>query len=101
VRAGDHQSYSRVLLPPLIELPHTRHSLTLQLFENIFQAGEGNSGEAAASGELQIDLYFQFNFGGSLEVIPVSAHLERNIAQIGEMKPRVRLELEGESWCSL
>lgn len=34
-------------------------------------------------------------------MIPVSAQLERDVAQIGEMKPRVRLELEGQTWCSL
>lgn len=55
----------------------------------------------AASGELNIDIYFQFNFSGSLDIIPVSAHLERNLAQIGEMKPKVHLEFEEESWCSL
>lgn len=94
VKAGANlNSYSRILLPPLQELPHTRHTVTAKLIDNIFHAAESTNDDAAVAGQLSIDIYFQFNFSGILEVIPVSAHLERNIAQIGEMKPRVRLEL--------
>jgi hypothetical protein len=102
VKAGATlNSYSRILLPPLQQLPHTRHTVTATLIDNIFHAAEDSSEDAAAAGQLSLDIYFQFNFSGSLEVIPVSAHLERNMAQIGEMRPRVRVSLEEQSWCSL
>lgn len=92
--------YSRVLLPPIFELPHVKHQVNAVIYENIFQSDE-NKHEANEAALLNFDIYFQFNFSGVLEIIPVSAHLERNLAQIGEMRPKVKLTFEGQEWHSL
>lgn len=50
---------------------------------------------------VELDLYYRLDFAGKIEIIPISANLERNVAQIGEMKPVLRLGIEGQSWSSL
>ncbi len=47
---------------------------------------------------VQLSLFFLYNFEGHLLVEPISADLERNLAEIGQMSPIVRMFLRDKEY---
>lgn len=90
----------RILLPPIMELPHSRHRVTIILWSNIVTY-DSASKIPQEMAELTLDIYYQLNFKGKIELIPTIADLQRNIAEIGEMKPIIYLQYEKKEWKSL
>lgn len=66
-------AYSRILLPPLLELPHVKHKLNVSLVNKFVESASSDKNYKV--GKLDMELYFQFNFKGAIEIIPVSANL--------------------------
>ena len=74
-----NSGYCRILIPPLIQYPHIRHSIKAQLIR--VKNKTEITGEFLA--ELVLQIYYRLDFHGSIDIIPMNANLTHNAAQVG------------------
>ena len=75
----NNSGYCRILIPPLIQYPHIRHSIKAQLIR--VKNKTEITGEFLA--QLVLQIYYRLDFHGSIDIVPTMANLTRNAAQVG------------------
>lgn len=101
-KKGDYEDikwegYSRILLIPLIQYPHIRHTVNAKLI-GIKQSGEVTSEVVA---KVTLEIYFRLDFKGIVDIIPMEAALGQNMVPVGDMRSVIGISCEGKKWLSL
>ena len=87
-----------ILLTPFIEEPHTRHTvyLNMKLADKSNRLDRTSLSNSETAGIVTIEVFFLMKFEAQLKIIPVQAHLKNNLAELGQLRPRVFMYLNGQ-----
>lgn len=96
-KSKSEEGFSRILLTPLIQYPHIKHTVKAALIA-LKDSGEPNKPLVAT---ITLEIYFRLDFKAFVDVIPLSASLGLNMVPVGEMRPVVGISCEGKKWVSL